>query len=84
MAARFETLGFGSAGRNGDLSTSVRADNVFGNSDHALTLGVNWYLNRWVKIQANLIHERIHEPSMGPLANRPSFWSRVLRFQFTV
>lgn len=84
VTARFETLGFGSAGGNGDLSTSTRADNVLGNSDHALTCGVNWYLNRWVKIQANLIRERIHDPSRGPLPNRTSFWSRALRIQFTV
>jgi phosphate-selective porin OprO/OprP len=96
VASRFETLRFGSVGARGtagvgasstprgDLSTSFRADNVLGNSDHALTWGVNWYLNRWVKIQANLIRERLSDPSMGPLPGRTSFWSRVLRFQFTV
>lgn len=84
VAARFETLRFGSAGASGDLSTSARADNVLGNSDHALTLGANWHLNRWVKIQANLIRERIHDPAMGPLPGQRSFWSRVLRMQFTL
>jgi phosphate-selective porin OprO and OprP len=84
MAARFETLGFGSAGGTGNLSTSTRADNVLGNADHVLTCGVNWYLNRWVKIQANLIRERLHDPLMGPVPGRAGFWSRVIRFQFTV
>ena len=84
VTTRFETLSFGSAGGSGNLSTSTRADNVLGNSDHALTWGVNWYLNRWMKIQANLIRERIHEPSMGPVPGRATFWSRLVRFQFTV
>jgi phosphate-selective porin OprO and OprP len=84
VASRFETLGFGSAGGKGNLSTSTRADNVLGNADHVLTWGVNWYLNRWVKIQANLIREHLHDPSMGPVPGRASFWSRVIRFQFTV
>ena len=48
------------------------------------TLGLNWYLHRFVKIQVNLIHERIHDPSMGPLPGQPGFWSRALRFQFAV
>ncbi len=77
VAARFESLTFGSAVKIGSPSTSARADNVMGNSDHALTLGMNWYLNRWVKIQANLIRERLRDPSMGPLPGRAGFWSRV-------
>jgi phosphate-selective porin OprO and OprP len=84
VTARIEALRFGSADASGSLSTSVRADNVLGNADHALSLGANWYLNRWVKVQANLIRERIHDPSMGPLPGRPAFWSRVLRLQFTL
>jgi phosphate-selective porin OprO/OprP len=84
VAARLETLAFGSTATRDDVSTSPRAETVRGNADHALTLGANWYLNRWVKIQANLIRERIHEPSLGPLPDRTSFWSRVLRFQFAI
>ena len=84
LAARLEQLRFGSTAARNDLSTSRRAETVLGNSDRALTLGANWYLNRWMKIQANLIREQLHDPSMGPLPRHASFWSRVLRFQFTV
>lgn len=76
--------GAGAPGSRMDLSTSPRADSVLGNSDRALTLGANWYLNRWVKIQANLIREQILDPSMGPFPARAVFWSRVLRLQFTI
>ena len=84
VATRLERLSFGSTGANGDPSTSRRADRVLGNSDLALTCGINWYLNRWVKIQANLIREWIAIRSMGPLPDRSNFWSRALRFQLMV
>lgn len=84
VAARFEKLSFGSTASSADASTSPRADAVLGNSDLAATFGVNWYLNRWVKIQANLIRERIDDPSRGPLPSQASFWSRVLRVQLSI
>ena len=70
--------------RCGERSTSARADAVLGNSDRVTTLGVNWHVNRWVKVQANLIREDIGRPSMGPLPERSSFWSRVFRLQLTL
>lgn len=84
VTSRVETLRFGNTGVSEDLSRSDRAIAVLGNADHALTYGVNWYLNRWVKVQFNLIRERIHDPVIGPLPVRSSFWSRALRFQFTI
>jgi phosphate-selective porin OprO/OprP len=83
LAARYETLGFGSAG-SGEPSTSARADAILGNSYRATTVGVNWTVNRWLKLQANLIREGLEHPSMGPLPDRAAFWSRVVRFQFTL
>jgi phosphate-selective porin OprO/OprP len=82
-AARYETLSFGSEGL-GEPSTSVRADSVLGNIDRVTTLGVNWHVNRWVKVQANLIREDIGRPSLGPLPERSSFWSRAFRLQLTL
>ena len=49
-----------------------------------LTLGANWYVNRWVKVQANFIRESIENPALGPLPSQPTFWSRVLRFQLSI
>jgi len=84
LASRFETLSFGSTATAGDPSSSVRADRVLGNSDRVMTYGASWQLNRWVKVQANLIREQMEEPSMGPLPERPAFWSRALRVQFAI
>ena len=83
LAARYETLSFGSAA-SGELSTSDRADTVLGNRERAMTLGVNWYVNRWVKLQANLIREDIKHPTLGPMPTRPAFWSRALRLQLAI
>lgn len=79
-AARVEGLRFGSL--DAELaSSSPRADIVLGNADHAVTLGLNWYPVRHVKLQMNLIRERIAHPLLGPAPDSPTFWSRVLRFQ---
>ena len=83
-AARYETLSFGSKNGVGELATSARADAVLGNSDRVSTLGANWHVNRWVKVQANLIREDIGRPSMGPLPGRSTFWSRAFRLQLTL
>ena len=86
IAARLEKLTFDStAAPNGsDPSTSPRAEVILGNSDRVLTIGANWYANRWVKVQFNLIKETLSDPSQGPLPTQPSFWSRVLKVQFTL
>jgi hypothetical protein len=77
-------LSFGDTSGNSDASTSRRAELVLGNFNRAITFGVNFYVNRWVKIQANLIREQLHDPTLGPLPERPTFWSRVLRIQVAI
>ncbi len=84
LAMRVEELTFGSVATGEEPSTSPRADVIQGNADRVTTFGVNWYLNRWVKVQFNLIREKITDPSQGPLPSQPTFWSRVLRLQFTL
>ena len=83
-AVRYETLSFGSRNSDQELSTSARADAVLGNSDRVTTFGVNWLVNRWVKLQANVVREEIGRPSMGPMPERPGFWGRVFRLQLTL
>ena len=84
LAARREAVRFFSAATGQDPSTGPRADVIVGNSDRAVTLGINWYVNRWVKIQANALREDIANPALGPAPSKAAFWSRVLRFQFSL
>jgi len=81
LAARLETLTFGSGAAAGDGTRSPRSEILLRNRDQAITFGVNWYVNRWVKVQGNTIRESIEDPSRGPVPSRPVFWSSVLRFQ---
>ena len=39
-----------------------RAETIYPSGDNALTLGVNWTLNRFVKIQFNGIREQLEDP----------------------
>jgi phosphate-selective porin OprO and OprP len=84
LAGRIERLGFGSMATGELPSTSPRADVILGNSDRAATLGVNWHPYRGIKVQLNFVRESISDPAHGPLLSQPSFWSRVVRFQFTL
>ena len=84
LAARVEKLAFRSGASGEPPSKSPRADVIFGNADQATTFGVNWYVNRWFKIQANFIRETLDDPSLGPLPTKPSFMSKAIRFQFTL
>jgi phosphate-selective porin OprO/OprP len=84
LAARVENITYGSMADNDVPSSGPRADVVLGNSNRLATYGVNWYLNRWIKIQANFVRETLSDPSQGPLPEKPSFWSRFVRFQFSM
>jgi phosphate-selective porin len=53
-------------------------------SDAAWTSGVNWYVNRWIKIQLNVIREWIDDVNRSPVADRQLFWTRVVRLQFVL
>jgi hypothetical protein len=84
LGLRLEEMTFGSDATGEEPSTSPRADVILGNTDRVTTFGVSWYPNRWIKLQFNLIHEKITDPSQGPLPSQPTFWNRVLRIQFSL
>jgi phosphate-selective porin OprO and OprP len=81
LAGRVESMTFGSGAAAGEGSRSPRSDVILRNRDQAATFGVNWYVNRWVKVQGNIIRESIEDPARGPVPSRPVFWSSVVRFQ---
>ena len=84
LAARVERIRFGSGLGDPLASDAPRAEVVLGNSDRVVTFGVNWYANRWIKIQANLVHNTIAFPELGPIPAQPGYWSRLIRFQFSM
>jgi phosphate-selective porin OprO/OprP len=81
-AVRLEAIKFSSTAGDDEPSSSPRADVVRGNRLRALTLGVNWFPIRWVRVQFNVIRESLDDSSQGPLPGKTSFWDRVVRVQF--
>jgi len=84
IGARYERLWFDSAGGADQPFRNSRAETIFATGDRALTLGVNWTLNRFVKLQVNGIREHVEDPERNPVPNGAAFWSRVIRLQFVL
>lgn len=85
VVARFEEMRFSSAGTGGEEPfTNPRAANVLPNRDRAITLGANWYLNRFSRVLFNAVRETIQDPVRSPLVDRTRFWTGVVRLQFTM
>jgi phosphate-selective porin OprO/OprP len=66
LAARIETLGFDATTFPTTEFGFPNSSKLAGNADHATTIGVNWYLNHYAKIQANVIRESISDPARSP------------------
>jgi hypothetical protein len=67
-----------------DPFRNPRAETIFPGGNRALTVGVNWTLNRFVKVQVNGIREHVEDPERNPVSNGAAFWSRVFRLQFVL
>jgi phosphate-selective porin OprO/OprP len=84
LAGRLERIGFGSATNAGIAYRSLRAANLGRATDRIVTVGVNWYLNRFVKIQFNVIREKVSDSVKGGSHVPQPQWSEVLRVQFAM
>jgi len=83
LAARWEAGHFG-GNEIGFPATNPRAENLAGASERAWTFGINWYVNRYVKIQPNLIRETLHHFYRSPMSEPQRMWIGVLRLQFAL
>ena len=85
LGARYERMWFDSTPVGQDVPVrNPRAETIFPSGDRALTLGINWAPNRFVKIQVNGIREHVEDPQRNPVPNTDAFWSRVIRLQFVL
>jgi phosphate-selective porin OprO and OprP len=82
VAARYENIDFGLAGASQLPSNSPRAEYTLLGGEKILTLGVNWYANRFVKVQLNGIRETVDDPAASPIPGRASVWTLAFRFQW--
>ena len=85
VGARYESLGFASATADGPPSTSPRSPTVLPNAEHALTVGVSWYVNKWIKVQLNGDPRAVRRSRAEPVCRigRRS-GARCVRLQFVL
>lgn len=90
VVARYERLWFDSVG-GGEPYRSSRAESILPAGDRVFTIGANWTLNRFIKLQVNGIREQTHgvrehsdETNRNPVQNGTAFWSRVFRLQLVL
>jgi len=84
VAARYERIVYDSVNGAVDAFSNPRAENILPTGERALTLGVNWTLNRFMKLQFNGIREHVDNPDRSPVPNGDAFWSRVVRLQLVL
>jgi phosphate-selective porin len=84
VAARYERLWFDSVGATGSEEPfrNPRAENIFPTGTKAFTIGVNWTVNAWIKVQVNGIRQQVEDSERNPMVDGGAFWSQVVRFQF--
>lgn len=83
-AGRYDHLEAGSHAPGEPAETNPRALNFAGNGEGIWTVGVNWYVNRWVKIQLNGIRETFDDIDRSPRPGRTTFVTGVCRLQFVM
>jgi phosphate-selective porin len=83
LAARYEQLRFGSAEHPGSPSRSPRAANILSASERIASFGVNWYQNRFTKVQFTALREVLEDPVKAPIPGVDTYWSKFLRIEFT-
>jgi len=84
VGARYEELRFGGGDTSEPPSLSPRAANAAGNAVGMVTLGVNWYLNRFIKVQLNGIRERLEDAAASPVPGREAIWTVACRLQLVL
>lgn len=84
VAGRIERIWFDSVDRSDIPFANPRAYTVLESGNKAVTMGVNWTVNRFTKLQFNLIREQVENPDRNPVPNGAAFWSRVFRLQLVL
>jgi phosphate-selective porin OprO/OprP len=84
VAGRVERIWIDSADKSDEPFANPRAFTILPSDNHAVTMGVNWTLNRFTKLQFNLIREQVGNPDRNPVPDGAAFWSRVFRLQLVL
>jgi phosphate-selective porin len=80
LAARAEQLSFGTPGAADLQIWTPRAEQLSAVTDRGLTLGVNWTVHRFVRVQVNAVREQVVDRSRLGASSHVG-WSPVVRIQ---
>jgi phosphate-selective porin len=81
LTGRVDWLHFESANTTEPPFRNPRAEHVAPLDKQTVTLGVTWHLNRWMRVQSNVVRERLLDPlAVYPVGQTP-LWSAVIRSQ---
>lgn len=84
LAGRVERLAFATVDDPANAALLVGAAPAR-NTDRATTIGVAWFLNRYFKVQGNLVHEAIADPVRSPAPAANGRLPRgIVQFQFVL
>jgi phosphate-selective porin len=84
VAGRYERIHFDSVGGRDIAFRNPRAETILPSGDRVMTIGANWFVNRWITVQVNAIRERIEDIERNPVAGGAPVWSQVMRIQFVL
>jgi phosphate-selective porin OprO and OprP len=84
LSARLDVLAFYSGPGTGFASRSPRAAVILPNSDRTWTFGSTWYVNHYVKIQANAEREWLTDIEKSAVEGHHIFWTGIVRLQLAM
>jgi phosphate-selective porin len=84
LAGRFDRLALGGGDDSVAPSTSPRAARIAPLVRDSWTLGANWLVNRWVKLQVNAVRQRHVDPMKVRISVPGPSWSAVTRIQLAI
>lgn len=84
VAARYEAIRLASDTSTGLSSRSTRAFNLTRQSDRVWTVGANWFLTQWVKLQANAVRDHLEDSFRAPVQGVRPYWLYKFRLQLVL
>ena len=84
VAGRVERIWFDSVDKSDEPFANPRAYTILPSDNKVVTVGINWTLNRFTKLQFNVIREQVGNADRNPVPNGAAFWSRVFRLQLVL
>lgn len=85
VSARVERLGFDAVTHPGSVFENPRPEGLASNAERVVTVGLAWYVQRYVKVLGNVVIEAVDDPRRSPAPRgNGRFPSGVVLLQFAL